>query len=173
MQPEKAASLDLKASLKELVKIKPLQRALLPTGLFIELPAGYEAQIRPRSGLAFKTGSPSLILRNHRCRLQRWGKVLLVNLSDADFTVNDGAYCTIGGGTTWADRVVRGFRAWTFGSGVRAASAAPARDSYLQKFIFTSSAICEPAEIALLITSQAFESSLDFCKHRASPMYAS
>ena len=88
---EKAAGLDLKASLKEPVTLKPLQRALLPTGLFIELPAGYEAQIRPRSGLAFKNGitvlnSPGTIDDDYRGEV----KVLLVNLSDADFTVNDG-----------------------------------------------------------------------------------
>lgn len=88
---EKAAGLDLKASLKEPVTLKPLQRSLIPTGLFMELPAGYEAQIRPRSGLAFKNGitvlnSPGTIDADYRGEI----KVLLVNLSDTDFVVNDG-----------------------------------------------------------------------------------
>ncbi|MCE3260187.1 MAG: dut, partial [Bacteroidetes bacterium] len=71
--------------------LKPLQRQLIPTGLFIELPNSYEAQIRPRSGLAFKNGitvlnSPGTIDADYRGEI----KVLLVNLSNEDFTVNDG-----------------------------------------------------------------------------------
>jgi dUTP pyrophosphatase len=86
-----AAGLDLKANLEEPVVLKPLQRSLVPTGLFIELPGGFEAQIRPRSGLAFKNGitvlnSPGTIDADYRGEV----KVLLVNLSDADFTINDG-----------------------------------------------------------------------------------
>jgi dUTP pyrophosphatase len=86
-----AAGLDLKANIEEPVVLKPLQRQLVPTGLFIELPKGYEAQIRPRSGLAFKNGitvlnSPGTIDADYRGEV----KVLLVNLSDTDFTVNDG-----------------------------------------------------------------------------------
>lgn len=86
-----AAGLDLKANLDEAIVLRPLQRTLVPTGLFIELPAGYEAQIRPRSGLAFKNGitvlnSPGTIDADYRGEI----KVLLVNLSDSDFTVNDG-----------------------------------------------------------------------------------
>lgn len=86
-----AAGLDLKANLTESITIKPLARALVGTGLFIELPAGYEAQIRPRSGLAFKHGitvlnSPGTIDADYRGEI----KVLLVNLSDQDFTIQDG-----------------------------------------------------------------------------------
>jgi dUTP pyrophosphatase len=88
---EKAAGLDLKANLDAPLTLKPLQRSLVSTGLFIELPAGYEAQIRPRSGLAFKNGitvlnSPGTIDADYRGEI----KVLLVNLSDTDFTINDG-----------------------------------------------------------------------------------
>lgn len=88
---EHAAGLDLTASLDAPVVLKPLQRQLIATGLFIELPVGFEAQIRPRSGLAFKSGitvlnSPGTIDADYRGEV----KVLLVNLSDADFTVNDG-----------------------------------------------------------------------------------
>jgi dUTP pyrophosphatase len=88
---QQAAGLDLKANLAEPVTLKPLQRALIPTGLFIELPSGFEAQIRPRSGLAFKNGitvlnSPGTVDADYRGEV----KVLLVNLSDADFTVSDG-----------------------------------------------------------------------------------
>jgi dUTP pyrophosphatase len=86
-----AAGLDLKANLSEPVTLKPLQRYLVPTGLFIELPIGFEAQIRPRSGLAFKNGvtvlnSPGTIDADYRGEI----KVLLVNLSDTDFVINDG-----------------------------------------------------------------------------------
>jgi dUTP pyrophosphatase len=86
-----AAGLDLKANLKEPVVLKPLQRSLISTGLFMQLPAGFEAQIRPRSGLAFKNGitvlnSPGTIDADYRGEI----KVLLVNLSNEDFTINDG-----------------------------------------------------------------------------------
>ncbi|MFN0293779.1 dUTP diphosphatase [Pedobacter helvus] len=86
-----AAGMDLRANLEEQIIIKPLQRCLIPTGLFIALPVGYEAQIRPRSGLAYKHGvtvlnSPGTIDADYRGEL----KVLLVNLSDADFVINNG-----------------------------------------------------------------------------------
>jgi len=86
-----AAGLDLKANINEAIILKPLQRHLVPTGLFIELPNSYEAQIRPRSGLAFKNGitvlnSPGTIDADYRGEI----KVLLVNLSDTEFTINDG-----------------------------------------------------------------------------------
>ena len=88
---ELSAGLDLRANLDAPVELKPLQRMLIPTGLFIELPEGYEAQIRPRSGLAFKNGitvlnSPGTIDADYRGEI----KVLLVNLSDTTFTVQDG-----------------------------------------------------------------------------------
>lgn len=86
-----AAGMDLRAFLIEEIILKPLQRQLIPTGLFIELPVGYEAQIRPRSGLAFKHGisivnSPGTIDADYRGEI----KVLLVNLSDTDFRVANG-----------------------------------------------------------------------------------
>lgn len=86
-----AAGLDLRANLEETVELKPLERRLIPTGLYIELPEGYEAQIRPRSGLAFKNGitvlnSPGTIDADYRGEI----KVLLVNLSDTAFVVKDG-----------------------------------------------------------------------------------
>lgn len=88
---EQAAGMDLRANISEAIELKPLQRILVPTGLFIELPKGAEAQIRPRSGLAFKNGitvlnSPGTIDADYRGEV----KVLLVNLSDAPFTINDG-----------------------------------------------------------------------------------
>mgnify|MGYP003584037296 FL=1 len=86
-----AAGMDLRAFTPAQITIKPLQRLLVPTGLHIELPIGYEAQIRPRSGLAFKHGigivnSPGTIDADYRGEI----KVLLVNLSDTDFVINDG-----------------------------------------------------------------------------------
>lgn len=88
---ELSAGLDLRANLEAPVELKPLQRELIPTGLFIELPKGHEAQIRPRSGLAFKNGitvlnSPGTIDADYRGEV----KVLLVNLSDTNFIVQDG-----------------------------------------------------------------------------------
>lgn len=90
-QTEYAAGMDLRANLEKAVTLKPLQRALIPTGLFIELPEGHEAQIRPRSGLAYKHGisivnTPGTIDADYRGEI----KVLLVNLSDQDFVVEDG-----------------------------------------------------------------------------------
>ncbi len=86
-----SAGMDLRANLSEPVVLKSLERALIPTGLFIELPVGYEAQIRPRSGLAFKKGvtvlnSPGTIDADYRGEV----KVLLVNLSNEIFTVENG-----------------------------------------------------------------------------------
>lgn len=86
-----AAGMDMRAFIENEITIKPLQRVLIPTGLHIELPVGYEAQIRPRSGLAYKHGisivnAPGTIDADYRGEL----KVLLVNLSDTDFVVNDG-----------------------------------------------------------------------------------
>lgn len=86
-----SAGLDLRANLEEPVVLDPLERKLIGTGLFIELPSGYEAQIRPRSGLAYKHGlsvlnSPGTIDADYRGEI----KVLLVNLSNESFTVNDG-----------------------------------------------------------------------------------
>lgn len=88
---EAAAGMDLRANLSEPVTLKPLERRLIPTGLFIELPVGYEAQIRPRSGLALKHGitvlnSPGTIDADYRGEIG----VILVNLSDTDFVVADG-----------------------------------------------------------------------------------
>jgi len=86
-----AAGMDMRAYISEEITIKPLQRMLIPTGLFIELPIGYEAQIRPRSGLAYKHGisivnSPGTIDADYRGEV----KVLLVNLSDTEFKINNG-----------------------------------------------------------------------------------
>jgi len=86
-----SAGMDLRASLDEPVTLKPLQRALIPTGLFIELPLGYEAQVRPRSGLAIKSGisvlnTPGTIDADYRGEI----KVIVINFSDTDFTINDG-----------------------------------------------------------------------------------
>lgn len=86
-----AAGMDMRAFTAEEIVIKPMQRTLVPTGLHIELPVGYEAQIRPRSGLAYKHGisivnSPGTIDADYRGEI----KVLLINLSDTDFVVNNG-----------------------------------------------------------------------------------
>ncbi|HLW20921.1 MAG TPA: dUTP diphosphatase [Cyclobacteriaceae bacterium] len=86
-----SAGLDLRANLENPVVLAPLERKLIGTGLFIELPAGYEAQIRPRSGLSYKNGisvlnSPGTIDADYRGEI----KVLLVNLSNETFKVNDG-----------------------------------------------------------------------------------
>ncbi|MES2565989.1 MAG: dUTP diphosphatase [Bacteroidota bacterium] len=88
---EFSAGLDLRANIDTLIELKPLERMLVPTGLFIELQKGYEAQIRPRSGLAFKNGitvlnSPGTIDADYRGEI----KVLLVNLSNSTFVINDG-----------------------------------------------------------------------------------
>jgi dUTP pyrophosphatase len=86
-----SAGMDLRAEMTGPVTLKPLQRILVPTGLFIELPIGYEAQIRPRSGLAYKNGitvlnSPGTIDADYRGEI----KVLLVNLSEEEFVIQDG-----------------------------------------------------------------------------------
>ncbi|RSK37177.1 dUTP diphosphatase [Hymenobacter metallilatus] len=90
-QTAHAAGMDVRANLPEPITLKPLQRALIPTGLFLEIPVGYEVQVRPRSGLAYKHGigivnSPGTIDADYRGEL----KVLLVNLSDQEFVVQDG-----------------------------------------------------------------------------------
>lgn len=86
-----AAGLDLKANIEEAIELRPLQRALVKTGLFIEIPEGYEAQVRPRSGLAFKHGitvlnSPGTIDADYRGEIG----VILVNLSDQSFVIQNG-----------------------------------------------------------------------------------
>jgi dUTP pyrophosphatase len=86
-----AAGMDLRADLETAVTLQPMERKLIPTGLHIELPVGYEAQIRPRSGLAFKHGigivnSPGTIDADYRGEI----KVLLVNLSAEPFEINTG-----------------------------------------------------------------------------------
>ena len=86
-----SAGMDLRAELTEPVVLAPMERALIPTGLFIELPEGYEAQIRPRSGLAAKHGitvlnSPGTIDADYRGEI----KVILVNLSNENFTIQNG-----------------------------------------------------------------------------------
>ena len=86
-----SAGMDLRANLTESIVLKPLERCLVPTGLFIALPEGYEAQVRPRSGLALKKGitvlnAPGTIDADYRGE----EGVLLVNLSQEEFVVNDG-----------------------------------------------------------------------------------
>ncbi len=88
---EASAGMDLRANLSEPVVLHPLERRLIPTGLFIALPIGYEAQIRPRSGLALKKGitvlnSPGTIDADYRGEIG----VILINLSNEDFVVEDG-----------------------------------------------------------------------------------
>jgi len=86
-----AAGMDLRADIQETVQLKPMERKLIPTGLYIELPEGFEAQIRPRSGLAFKHGigivnSPGTIDADYRGEI----KVLLINFSTEVFEINNG-----------------------------------------------------------------------------------
>lgn len=86
-----SAGMDLRANITEPVVLHPLERRIIPTGLYIALPPGYEAQVRPRSGLAFKHGitvlnSPGTIDSDYRGELG----VLLVNLSNEDFTIKAG-----------------------------------------------------------------------------------
>ena len=86
-----SAGMDLRANIGEPLTLHPLERRLIPTGLFIALPPGFEAQVRPRSGLALKHGitvlnAPGTIDADYRGEVG----VVLVNLSDADFVVNDG-----------------------------------------------------------------------------------
>lgn len=88
---EYSSGLDLRANLDNDLVIKPLQRVLVPTGLFIELTEGYEAQIRPRSGLAIKYGitvlnTPGTIDTDYRGEI----KIILINLSNEDFTIHHG-----------------------------------------------------------------------------------
>ncbi len=86
-----SAGMDLRANISEAITLKPMQRALIPTGLFIALPEGYEAQVRPRSGLAFKHGitvlnTPGTIDADYRGEIG----VILINLGQEDFVIQDG-----------------------------------------------------------------------------------
>lgn len=90
-ETSQSAGMDLRANISDPVSIEPMGRALIPTGLFIALPEGYEAQVRPRSGLALKHGvtvlnSPGTIDADYRGEVC----VILANLSDSTFTINDG-----------------------------------------------------------------------------------
>lgn len=86
-----SSGMDLRASLSHSINISPGERALVPTGIYIQLPEGYEAQVRPRSGLALKHGitvlnSPGTVDADYRGEI----RVLLVNLGNSMFTVNEG-----------------------------------------------------------------------------------
>ena len=86
-----SAGMDLRASIDAPITLKPLERRLVPTGLYISLPAGFEAQIRPRSGLALKRGitllnTPGTIDADYRGEIG----VIMINLSQEDFTIEDG-----------------------------------------------------------------------------------
>ena len=86
-----SAGMDIRANLEESVTLQPLERSLIPTGLYIELPEGYEAQIRPRSGMAIKQGitclnSPGTVDADYRGEL----KVILINLSNTTQVINHG-----------------------------------------------------------------------------------
>ena len=86
-----SAGMDLRDNIQKTITLRPMERRLIPTGLHIALPEGYEAQVRPRSGLALKHGltvlnSPGTIDSDYRGEVM----VLLINLSDTDFIVNDG-----------------------------------------------------------------------------------
>jgi dUTP pyrophosphatase len=90
-ETEASAGMDLRANISEAITLKPLERCIVKTGLFIELPLGYEAQVRPRSGLAAKNGitvlnSPGTIDADYRGEIG----VILVNLSNQDFTIENG-----------------------------------------------------------------------------------
>ena len=90
-ETEGAAGMDLRANIEEAIILKPLERAIVKTGLFIALPVGFEAQVRPRSGLAAKKGitvlnSPGTVDADYRGEIG----VILVNLSNATFVINDG-----------------------------------------------------------------------------------
>jgi len=90
-ETEGAAGMDLKANIDSPITLKPLERAIVKTGLFIALPQGFEAQVRPRSGLAAKKGitvlnSPGTVDADYRGEIG----VILVNLSNEEFIVNDG-----------------------------------------------------------------------------------
>ncbi len=86
-----SSGMDIRANLESPIQLKPLQRALVPTGLFLEIPHGYEAQVRPRSGLAIKQGitclnTPGTIDADYRGEL----KVILINLSDQEQSITNG-----------------------------------------------------------------------------------
>jgi dUTP pyrophosphatase len=86
-----SAGLDIRANLTDSITLKPLERALVKTGIFLEIPVGYEAQVRPRSGLAFKNGvtvlnSPGTIDADYRGEVG----VILINLSNENFLINNG-----------------------------------------------------------------------------------
>jgi len=88
---EASAGMDIRANIDEEIILKPMQRALIPTGIFIELPIGFEAQIRPRSGLAIKKGitvlnSPGTIDADYRGEVC----IILINLSEENFVISDG-----------------------------------------------------------------------------------
>ena len=88
---EFAAGMDVRAALEEPIVLKPLERAMVPTGLYLEIPAGYEVQVRPRSGLAAKKGvtvlnAPGTIDADYRGEV----RVILVNLSSEDFVIENG-----------------------------------------------------------------------------------
>jgi dUTP pyrophosphatase len=90
-ETEQSAGMDLRANMDEAIALGPLERALVPTGLFIALPPGFEAQVRPRSGLAAKQGitvlnSPGTVDADYRGEI----KVILVNLSNETVHINDG-----------------------------------------------------------------------------------
>ena len=90
-QTEGSAAMDLMANLKEKRTLKPLERMLVPTGIYISIPKGYEAQVRPRSGLAIKSGisvlnSPGTIDSDYRGEVG----IVLINLSNKNFIVNNG-----------------------------------------------------------------------------------
>lgn len=90
-QTEESAGVDIQAFISEDILLKPLERTLVPTGLFLELPKGYEAQIRPRSGLALKHGisvlnSPGTIDSDYRGEI----KIILINLSQENFVIKSG-----------------------------------------------------------------------------------
>ena len=90
-ETEGAAGMDLRADIEETITLKPLERAIVKTGLFIALPIGFEAQVRPRSGLAAKKGitvlnSPGTVDADYRGEIG----VILVNLSNKEFIINDG-----------------------------------------------------------------------------------
>ena len=90
-ETDASAGMDLRASLDEPVELKPLERTLVPTGLYIELPVGFEAQVRPRSGLAIKNGitsvnTPGTIDADYRGEI----RVILINLSNETFVIKDG-----------------------------------------------------------------------------------
>lgn len=90
-ETEHSAGMDLRAFTEGPVTLRPMERKLIPTGLYIELPVGYEAQVRPRSGLAIRHGitvlnSPGTIDADYRGEIG----VILINLSENEFTINDG-----------------------------------------------------------------------------------